>query len=98
MRSYTVISGDSLSEISKKFFGDFSQVDAIASINSITNKDVIFPGQVLKIPDASAAGSASAGGDGSSSSWTSWLILLAVGAGGYIAYEQYKANKKGKRS
>lgn len=99
MRSYTVILGDSLSEISKKFFGDFSQVDAIASLNSITDKDVIFPGQVLKIPDAAAAGSASAGGDrSSSSSWMPWLILLAVGAGGYIAYEQYKASKKRKRS
>lgn len=97
MRTYTVVTGDSLSEISQRFFGDFSQVDAIARENNITNKDVIYPGQVLKIPDAPAAASGqAAGSETDSNKWLWWLIAAAAAAGAYMAYDRYKKKKKRK--
>lgn len=92
MRSYTVIAGDSLSEISEKFFGDFNQVNAIAAVNNITDKDVIFPGQVLKIPDTPAA---AAGGD---DQWMWWMLAGGAGLAAYLVYKRYKAKKKAKRA
>ncbi|WP_251554812.1 LysM peptidoglycan-binding domain-containing protein [Neobacillus muris] len=44
--SYTVVAGDSLSVIAKKFA---TTVDTIKSLNNLTT-DVIFVGQVLKVP------------------------------------------------
>lgn len=53
---YTVQSGDSLSKISQKFYGNqnTSNVDKIYYSNQATigpNKSVIYPGQKLYIPD-----------------------------------------------
>ena len=48
---YTVQSGDSLSAISKRLFGDFSMTDELARINKISNPNLIQPGQQLIIPD-----------------------------------------------
>ena len=49
---YTVQSGDSLSKISKHFYGDANQYNKIFEANKPMLKDVneIFPGQVLRIP------------------------------------------------
>ena len=47
-REYTVKSGDSLSRIGKQFGVNWRD---IASLNSISNPDRIFPGQVFKIPN-----------------------------------------------
>jgi len=86
--TYTVQSGDSLSEISQKFYGDFSQVAAIAAANHISNVDVIFPGQVLQLPDAPMVkGQVHAGGG---NIWSS-VLLVALAVGTYFYY-----NNKGK--
>ena len=44
--TYTVKSGDTLSEIAKKYNTTYQK---IASDNGIENPDLIYPGQVLKI-------------------------------------------------
>lgn len=51
-QTYTVESGDTLSHISKQFYGKASQWSAIFEANrdQLEDPDRIFPGQVLKIP------------------------------------------------
>lgn len=49
--SYTVVSGDSLWAICKKFYGDGSLAYKLAAANSIKNPNLIYPGQVLTLPD-----------------------------------------------
>jgi nucleoid-associated protein YgaU len=53
-QTYTVVSGDSLSKISKRIYGDASKWKKIfeANTDQIKNPDLIHPGQVLKIPSA----------------------------------------------
>jgi len=53
-RTYTVVSGDSLSKIAKKIYGDGGRWKEIFEANNdkIKNPDLIHPGQVLKIPGA----------------------------------------------
>ena len=53
-QTYTVVSGDSLSKISKRLYGDASKWKKIyeANTDQIENPDLIYPGQVLKIPSA----------------------------------------------
>ena len=53
-KTYTVVSGDSLSKIAKRFYGDAGQWKKIhaANIDKVPNPDLIHPGQVLTIPDA----------------------------------------------
>jgi uncharacterized protein YidB (DUF937 family) len=52
-RTYTVVAGDSLSKISKKFYGDANQWKKIFEANrdQIKNPDLIRPGQTFQIPD-----------------------------------------------
>lgn len=47
--NYTVVSGDTLWGIARRFLGNGSLYPEIASLNGITG-DVIYPGQVIKIP------------------------------------------------
>lgn len=49
---YTVKSGDMLMVLAKKFYGDESKYKLIMDANEMTNADVIYPGQKLKIPPA----------------------------------------------
>lgn len=53
-RTYTVVSGDSLSKIAKQFYGDTGQWKKIhaANVDKVPNPDLIHPGQELIIPDA----------------------------------------------
>jgi nucleoid-associated protein YgaU len=53
LKTYTVVSGDSLSKIAKKFYGDATHWQRIFEANKdiIKNPDLIHPGQVLKIPN-----------------------------------------------
>lgn len=53
-RTYTVVAGDSLSKIAKRTYGDANRWRAIYELNKdiIKNPDLIFPGQVLTLPDA----------------------------------------------
>ena len=52
MRSYTVRKGDSLSKIAQREYGDAQQWHRIFEANrdSIDNPDLIYPGQVLRLP------------------------------------------------
>ena len=52
-RTYTVVKGDSLSKIAKKFYGDANEWNRIFEANQdiIKDPDKIRPGQTLKIPD-----------------------------------------------
>ncbi|MDT5181868.1 MAG: hypothetical protein QOI29_26 [Mycobacterium sp.] len=49
-RTYTVVSGDTLSAISERFYGDGSKYQVIADASGVSNPDLIHPGQVLTIP------------------------------------------------
>lgn len=57
--NYTVKSGDCLWNIAKKIYGDGSKYTKIYEANKdkITNPNLIYPGQVLTIPDAASAAS-----------------------------------------
>lgn len=49
---HTVVSGDTLSGIAKQFYGDGTLFPRIFEANrdQVSNPDLIFPGQVLRIP------------------------------------------------
>ena len=47
---YTVVSGDTLWGIAKRFYGNGSRYPEIAKANNISNPDIIYVGQVLLIP------------------------------------------------
>ena len=47
--TYTVKSGDTLSAIAKKYLGDASRYNEIATLNKIANPNLIYVGQVIKI-------------------------------------------------
>ena len=53
-QSYTVQKGDTLSHIAQKHYGKASKWHAIFDANrdQLNDPDKIFPGQVLKLPDA----------------------------------------------
>jgi nucleoid-associated protein YgaU len=46
----TVQEGDSLSRIALRTYGDYAAAAEIARANGIANPDLIFPGQVLRLP------------------------------------------------
>ncbi|MFN8579752.1 MAG: LysM peptidoglycan-binding domain-containing protein [Gemmatimonadaceae bacterium] len=52
--TYTVKSGDSLSKIAKHVYGEAGKWKVIweANKDTVKNPDLIYPGQVLKIPQA----------------------------------------------
>jgi nucleoid-associated protein YgaU len=49
---YTVVSGDTLSKISKQMYGDANKYNAIFEANKpmLTSPEKIYPGQMLRIP------------------------------------------------
>ncbi len=51
-RYYTVVKGDSLSKIAKEFYGDAMKYPTIFDANKpmLKDPDLIYPGQVLRIP------------------------------------------------
>jgi nucleoid-associated protein YgaU len=53
-KSYTIKKGDSLSKIAKREYGDAQQWRRIYEANRdiIKDPDLIYPGQVVRIPDA----------------------------------------------
>jgi len=53
-QSYTVVAGDSLSKIARRFYGDANKWPRIHEANrdQIKDPDLIHPGQKLRIPGA----------------------------------------------
>ena len=49
-RSYTVVSGDTMWDIYRRFYGDGSLAWQLAAANEIKNANLIYPGQALHIP------------------------------------------------
>lgn len=49
-RTHTVVKGDTLWYISKKYLGDGNRYMEIAKLNNIKTPSLIYPGQVFKIP------------------------------------------------
>ena len=49
-RTHTVVRGDTLSAIAKRYYGDARWYPAIAEANKISNPNLIYPGQKLIIP------------------------------------------------
>ena len=49
-KSYTVKKGDSLWNIAKKELGNGTKYKEIAKINNLANPNLIYPGQVLRLP------------------------------------------------
>lgn len=51
---HTVVSGDNLSKIAKRFYGDANKYPLIFEANKpmLTHPDKIYPGQMLRIPPA----------------------------------------------
>lgn len=52
-QSYTVVSGDTLSGIARKFYGNAMLYPKLATYNGIKNPNLIYVGQVIKLPDRS---------------------------------------------
>lgn len=52
-QTYTVKSGDTLGVICRKFYGSSSLYKKLADYNGIKNPNLIYPGQILKLPDKS---------------------------------------------
>ena len=48
--TYTVVSGDTLSKIAKRFYGDANHYHAIAQASGISNPDHIEVGQEITLP------------------------------------------------
>jgi nucleoid-associated protein YgaU len=55
---YTVVKGDTLSKISKQFYGSAQKYNRIFEANRplLSHPDKIYPGQVLRIPPPPAGG------------------------------------------
>lgn len=49
-KTHTVVSGDTLWHIAKRYLGDGARYPEIAKLNNIKNPNLIYPGQVFKIP------------------------------------------------
>lgn len=53
---YTIVKGDSLSKIAKKYYGDALKWNTLFEANRevIQNPDLIYPGQVIRVPKSAA--------------------------------------------
>lgn len=51
--AYTVVKGDTMWGIARKYYGDGTLAYKLASYNGIKNANLIYPGQAVKIPDKS---------------------------------------------
>lgn len=78
--SYTVVSGDSLWAICKKFYGDGSLAYKLATANEIANPNLIYPGQVLTLPDLDTLSSLAATSAPKSSGATETTLEAKVAA------------------
>jgi len=54
MQTYTVVKGDTLSAICRRFYGDSTLYGKLARYNNIPNPNLIYVGQQIRLPDRSA--------------------------------------------
>lgn len=52
-KTYTIVKGDTLSGICRKFYGNANLYPKLAKVNNIKNPNLIYTGNTLKIPDIS---------------------------------------------
>ncbi len=52
-KTYTIKSGDTLSAICRKYYGDVTLCQSLATYNGIKNKNLIYAGNTLKLPNKS---------------------------------------------
>ena len=50
VKYYVVVDGDTLADISYKLYQTYTKVKAIMELNNITDQDIIYSGQKLKVP------------------------------------------------
>jgi LysM repeat protein len=102
-KTYTIEQGDSLSLISKKLYGDFSQTKTICEMNQIADCDKILPGQKIIVPDVPEKNTSDAQVISTSSfsssniktqigKWFPWILVL--GAAVLLTHEARKERKK----
>ena len=48
---YTIVEGDTLSHISKRYYNNASMYNVLSEENNLENPDRIFPGQTIVIPE-----------------------------------------------
>lgn len=48
--TYTIQNGDTLSSISRKYYGNLEQVKAICELNGLSDEDLVYPGQKILLP------------------------------------------------
>lgn len=53
-QSYTVVKGDTMWAIARKYYGDATLCWKLAEYNGIANANLIYPGQVVSLPDKGA--------------------------------------------
>ena len=86
--TYTVVQGDTMGGICRKFYGDANLAAALAAHNGIKNINLIYTGQVLKIPDRSAlpASAATSSGKVTPKSEVSPTVAVTVSFDGPASY------------
>lgn len=84
--TYTVVAGDTLSAIARKFYGDASLYGKLAAANGIKNANLIYPGQALKIPNAKELPAAKVSSGGAGKAPPSETVTLEVVYTGSIAH------------
>lgn len=97
---YTVKQGDTLSKIARDVLGNMALWPAIAELNELKNPDLIFPGQVLILPDklepltpATQPTTQQAGVP----AWLGWLLALSIG-GGLLWANRHKLKAKASKA
>lgn len=76
--TYTVVNGDTLSEIAEKYLGDASAYKQLAAINNIQNPDLIYVGQEIQLDNSGGSSSSSSG---STNSNTAEIIQFGLQSG-----------------
>lgn len=99
--TYTVKPGDTLSKIARDVLGNMALWPAIAELNDLKNPDLIFPGQVLILPDKleplPVAPEANRQQQAGVPAWLGWLVLFSLG-GGILWANRHKLKAKASKA
>ena len=97
---YTVESGDSVSIIARDIVGDISRWPEIAAMNNLAQPYIIYPGQVLEVPDPGTiqTGPATAAPalPGAVSPWwkNPWLWVGAAALAWFLSQQKPRRKKR----